>query len=87
MATAADGTPTYELVLGAVGDSCALRAAERRGLPPSLVARAKELLPTEAQEGGDLAREMEALVGALERAEERAYHVELLEKMKTDFRA
>ena len=72
MATAADGTPTYELVLGAVGDSCALRAAERRGLPPSLVARARELLPTEAQEGGDLAREMEALVGALVEARGRA---------------
>ena len=63
MATAADGrTPC----------SCGSRrrqlcAARRRpaGCRRRSRARARELLPTEAQVGGDLAREMEALEGAL----------------------
>ena len=72
MATAADGTPTYELVLGAVGDSLCCAPPSAAGCRRrSWRARGSYFL-TEAQEGGDLAREMEALVGALVEARGRA---------------
>ena len=52
MARAADGTPLYTLIPGAVGSSHALDAARREGLPSAILERAAQLLPGEIT-GGD----------------------------------
>jgi len=43
--------PTYTMLVGAVGDSYALDAAAREGLPEALLARARGLLPDDDAEG------------------------------------
>lgn len=48
MARAADGSPLFTLVPGAIGSSHALDAAQRERLPPAILRRAAELLPDHA---------------------------------------
>ena len=71
MALAADGSPLYTMVPGAVGSSHALDAAKREGLPESVLSRAASLLPENAAVSGDdgmkqLQVETEKLITALQ---------------------
>jgi DNA mismatch repair protein MutS2 len=53
-----NGSPTYRVVMGAMGESHALSIAERMGLPDGLLARATSLIDRGER---DLARALEAL--------------------------
>jgi DNA mismatch repair protein MutS2 len=59
-------TPTYRVVMGMAGRSGGLDIAERLGLDPAIVGRARELLDPEVREGEDYLRRLR---GALADAE------------------
>lgn len=61
------GAPTHQVLIGAVGDSHALDAAGRGGMPGTILQRARELLPRE--QGTE---QTQAYVEALRVATERA---------------
>ncbi|MGO0122639.1 endonuclease MutS2 [Desulfothermobacter acidiphilus] len=64
--------PTYRLVLGRPGQSLAFEMAERLGLPPPLVARAKELLRPEEREERELTAQLVQKLAEVERELEEA---------------
>ena len=59
------GRPLYRMLLGCVGSSHALAAAEREGLPPPVLARARALMPAAEGAAAEQREEMESLLAAL----------------------
>jgi DNA mismatch repair protein MutS2 len=62
--------PTFRLTMGVPGASSALTVATRHGLPPSVVARAQELLPEQSRERERAVERLERDRQALEQARE-----------------
>jgi DNA mismatch repair protein MutS2 len=54
-----NGTPTYKLIPGMIGESFAISVAERLKLPASVITRATELLDTDTRKMGELIRDLE----------------------------
>ncbi len=67
----AEGKPTYRFRLGEVGDSYALEAARRWGLPAGVVDLAEEVLESWEQEMRQLKLELRARIRELERQKAR----------------
>ncbi|KAL1507439.1 hypothetical protein AB1Y20_008277 [Prymnesium parvum] len=65
MALQPDGTPTFKMQLGAVGESHALEAAAREGLPEAIRARAAQLIPDQDEVLTRQRAEMEKLLVSL----------------------
>ena len=68
----AAGKPTYRLTVGRPGSSHALDVAERIGLPPALLVRARELLDPTAASVEDLLAGLEAEVAKASKARKDA---------------
>jgi len=81
--------PTFRLLLGVPGPSSALAVATRHGMPESVIARAKALLPTQAVDREaalrELSRERAELQELLRQAEsERKHEHELREALEAE---
>ncbi|MBW2524477.1 MAG: Smr/MutS family protein [Deltaproteobacteria bacterium] len=76
--------PTFQLSLGLPGASSALLVATRHGLPEPIVARARQLLPSETVDRQqlleELAQERQALAEARARTEQESRRVEALRR-------
>jgi DNA mismatch repair protein MutS2 len=83
--------PTYRLVLGVPGPSHALAIAERLGLPPAVVERARALQRPEERQVermiADMAAEERRLREAAERAEAQAAEAEAVRRQLEEERA
>lgn len=84
-----NGSPTYKLLPGTVGESYALAVAERLQLPKEVITRATELLDSETRQMGDLILELEdqkalADLQAKEMEEKRKELAALEVKMKEE---